>query len=107
MRTANSHNTLTANSLVVTKDKDARLELRTSVDIKEQLRLAATLAGVDMSSFILMVATQKAQELIYAEHQRVLSEAQWNKLNDAIMSPRQPGEQLKGLMQGKPRYVRR
>ncbi|RXJ35256.1 DUF1778 domain-containing protein, partial [Escherichia coli] len=34
--------------------KDARLELRTSLEIKEKLREAASLVGVDMSSFILM-----------------------------------------------------
>ena len=87
--------------------KDTRLELRTSSDIKEKLRSASLLAGVDMTAFILMAATQKAQELIDHQHLRSLNETAWNNLNEMIMSPRRPSEKLERLMTGKPRYVRR
>ncbi|EIX9340934.1 MULTISPECIES: type II toxin-antitoxin system TacA family antitoxin [Klebsiella] len=93
-------------SLALAGAKDTRVELRTSVDIKEKLREAASLVGVDMSAFILMAATRAAQQTLDEQRMRVLSEQQWNHLNDIINSPRQPGDKLRALMTGKPRYVR-
>ena len=79
---------------------------RSCVDIKEKLREAASLVGVDMSAFILMAATRAAQQTLDEQRMRVLSEQEWNHLNDIINSPRQPGDKLRALMTGKPRYVR-
>ncbi|MBA1359769.1 DUF1778 domain-containing protein [Klebsiella pneumoniae] len=93
-------------SLALAGAKDTRVELRTSVDIKEKLREAASLVGVDMSAFILMAATRAAQQTLDEQRMRVLSEQEWNHLNDIINSPRQPGDKLRALMTGKPRYVR-
>ena len=93
-------------SLALAGANDTRVELRTSVDIKEKLREAASLVGVDMSAFILMAATRAAQQTLDEQRMRVLSEQEWNHLNDIINSPRQPGDKLRALMTGKPRYVR-
>lgn len=87
--------------------KDTRVELRTSVDIKEKLREAASLVGVDMSAFILMAATRAAQQALDEQRMRVLSEQEWNHLNEVINSPRQPGDKLRALMTGKPKYERK
>ncbi|BDO04959.1 DUF1778 domain-containing protein [Klebsiella quasipneumoniae] len=95
-----------SDSLALAGAKDTRVELRTSVDIKEKLREAASLVGVDMSAFILMAATRAAQQTLDEQRMRVLSEQEWNHLNDIINSPRQPGDKLRALMTGKPRYVR-
>ena len=73
---------------------------------QEKLREAASLVGVDMSAFILMAATRAAQQTLDEQRMRVLSEQEWNHLNDIINSPRQPGDKLRALMTGKPRYVR-
>ncbi|ALX78147.1 DUF1778 domain-containing protein [Cronobacter malonaticus] len=93
-------------SLALAGAKDTRVELRTSVDIKEKLREAASLVGVDMSAFILMAATRAAQQALDEQRMRKLSEEEWNHLNDLINSPRQPREKLRTLMTRKPRYVR-
>lgn len=87
--------------------KNTRVELRTSSEIKEQLRAASLLAGVDMTSFILMAATQKAHEMIEAHNVRSLNEIAWNKLNEIIMSPRQPSEKLQQLIKDTSRNVKR
>ena len=59
-------------SLALAGAKDTRVELRTSVDIKEKLREAASLVGVDMSAFILMAATRAAQQTLDEQRMRVL-----------------------------------
>ncbi|MEN4527311.1 type II toxin-antitoxin system TacA family antitoxin [Pantoea agglomerans] len=87
--------------------KDTRVELRTSLDIKEKLRTAASLAGVDLSSFIIMAATREAQHMIDAEHTRYLNEQAWNKMNAILESSPEPTEALIDLMTRAPRYVRR
>lgn len=93
-------------SLTLAGAKDTRVELRTSADIKEKLRQAASLVGVDMSAFILMAATRAAQQALDEQRMRVFSEQEWNHLNDIINSPRQPGDKLRNLMTRKPKYVR-
>ena len=93
-------------SLALAGAKDTRVELRTSADIKEKLKEAASLVGVDMSAFILMAATRAAQQALDEQRLRVLSEQEWNHLNDIINSPRQPGEKLRALMTRETRYVR-
>lgn len=87
--------------------KDTRVELRTSVDIKEKLRAAASLIGVDMSSFILMAATQAAQRAIDEERMRVVTAHEWAQLNDILNTPHQPGDKLRNLMNRETRYERK
>ncbi|MEB7926097.1 DUF1778 domain-containing protein [Atlantibacter hermannii] len=86
--------------------KDTRVELRTSTDIKEKLRAAASLVGVDLSAFILMAATRAAQQALDEERMRVLSAKEWERLNNAINSPRPAGDKLRDLMTREPRYER-
>lgn len=87
--------------------KDTRVELRTSIDIKEKLRAAASLAGVDMSSFILMAATQAAQRAIDQERMRVVTASEWESLNEILNTPHQPGDKLRNLMTRETRYERK
>lgn len=94
-------------SLALAGAKDTRVELRTSVDIKEKLREAASLVGVDMSAFILMAATRAAQQALDEQRMRVLSEQEWNHLNEVMNSPRQPGDKLRALMTEKVKYERK
>ena len=94
-------------SLALAGAKGTRVELRTSVDIKEILREAASLVGVDMSAFILMAATRAAQQALDEQRMRVLSEQEWNHLNEVMNSPRQPGDKLRALMTEKVKYERK
>lgn len=84
--------------------KDTRLELRTSLDIKEKLREAASLVGVDMSSFILMAAMKAAQHELDSQRLRILSEHEWEHLNNVLINPRPAGDKLRTLMTRKTRY---
>lgn len=85
--------------------KDARVELRTNSEVKEKLRSASMLAGVDMSSFIIMAAVEKAQSLIESQRVRTLSINAWNALNEIINTPTDDvNDELEKLILGKPKY---
>lgn len=88
--------------------KNTRLELRTTSDIKEKIRSASSLMGVDMSSFIVLAATELAQKTLEKQRMRVLSDEAWNKLNALIDAPvTDQDDDLERLMLEKRRYVTR
>ena len=75
--------------------KNARLDLKTTVQNKELLAQAALLRGVDMTSFIIEPALKAAKEVIEQLHlQTVEQEALFN----ALSKPRAPTEGLKDLL---------
>lgn len=75
--------------------KDARLDLKITVQNKELLAQAALLRGVDMTSFIIEPALKAAKEVIEQSHlQTVEQEALFN----ALSNPSAPTEGLKELL---------
>lgn len=88
--------------------KNTRLELRTTSDFKEKVRSASSLMGVDMSSFIVLAATELAQKTLEKQRMRLLTEEAWNKLNALIDAPvTDKDDELERLMVEKRRYVTR
>lgn len=88
--------------------KDTRVELRTNSTTKETLRSASALAGVDMSSFIIMAALEKAHTLIESQRMRTLSMKAWNALDEIINAPvTAVDDELIKLLNGERKYVRR
>lgn len=85
--------------------KDTRVELRTSTDAKEKLRAASSLAGVDLSAFVLMAAMEKAQELLDKQVMRTLSLDAWNRMVEALNSkPLDEDDDLVRLLRGPKHY---
>jgi len=75
--------------------KNARLELKTTIQNKELLAQAALIRGVDMTSFIIEPALKAAREVIDKLHlQKVEQEA----LFSALSKPTTPTEGLKDLL---------
>jgi len=75
--------------------KDARLDLKTTLQNKELLAQAALLRGVDMTSFIIEPALKAAKEVIEKLHlQNIEQEALFN----ALSKPNVPTEGLKDLL---------
>lgn len=88
--------------------KSTRLELRTTSDFKEKVRSASSLLGVDMSSFIVLAATELAQKTLEKQRMRLLTEEAWDKLNALIDAPvNTQKDDLERLMLEKRRYVTR
>lgn len=88
--------------------KDTRVELRTSTDNKDKLRAASSLAGVDLSAFVLMAAMEKAQELLDKQMMRTLSIDAWERISKALNSqPEDKDDDLVHLLKGPKHYVYR
>ena len=85
--------------LANTKDlKDTRIEFKTSKDIKILLQSAANSLGMDLSSFLISTATQRAKDVIREDNILTLSKEEWKHFERNIISQKKPTEALKELM---------
>jgi uncharacterized protein (DUF1778 family) len=78
--------------------KDARMELKTTSDLKSTLQKAAQLSGQDLTSFVLASAEAKAFEVMEQHNHLRLAEAAHHALLKALTSPPKPTEALRELM---------
>ncbi|EBF3227205.1 DUF1778 domain-containing protein [Salmonella enterica subsp. enterica serovar Derby] len=78
--------------------KNARVELKTSSDLKNVLREAASAAGLDLSAFILNAALERAESVLDNQRRRVLSEKSWKQMNTLLTEPAAPTLALQALM---------
>ncbi len=82
-----------------TKDlKDTRIEFKTSKDIKTLLQSAANSLGMDLSSFLISSATQRAKEVIREDNLLILSSSEWDKFQESIKTPKKQTKALQKLM---------
>ena len=78
--------------------KDARIEFKTSKEIKLLLQEAATSLGMDLSSFLISTATQRAKKIIKEDNLLTLSRAEWKNFEKELKSPKKPTQALNNLM---------
>ncbi len=78
--------------------KDARIEFKTSKDIKALLQDAANSLGMDLSSFLISTTTQRAKDVIKEDNILTLSKEEWKHFERNIASPKKPTKALKELM---------
>lgn len=79
----------------VDEPKSARLEARTQPSVKDTINRAATLTGVDVSSFVVSAAYRAAQSTIEAHKLTVIeSEADRKAFFDALDNPPKPAKRL-------------
>jgi len=78
--------------------KDARLDLKTTVQNKELLAQAALLRGVDMTTFIMMPALRAAREVVELNEKMQLDQQEQYALFAALSKSPQPTDGLKELL---------
>ncbi len=78
--------------------KDARIEFKTSKDIKLLLQEVANSLGMDLSNFLISTAVQRAKEIQKEERVLMLSNQEWNNFQEIINTPQKPTDELKELM---------
>ena len=78
--------------------KDARIEFKTSKDIKLLLQEVANSLGMDLSNFLISTAVQRAKEIQKEERVLMLSNQEWTNFQEIINRPQQPTPALKELM---------
>ena len=75
--------------------RNARMEQRTKPHVKDTIRAAAALAGVDETAFVTSAAYERAQATIAAHEQTVLTAEDRGVFFAALENPAAPSEALK------------
>lgn len=78
--------------------KDARIEFKTSIEIKNLLQEVANSLGMDLSNFLISTAVQRAKEIQKEDRVLMLSNQEWNNFQEIINRPKKPTSKLKELM---------
>ncbi|RUO47931.1 DUF1778 domain-containing protein [Pseudidiomarina donghaiensis] len=78
--------------------KSARIELKTTPEVKRELEQAAALSGVTLTSFIINQAHTEARRVTTEQNVVRLNQQAWSALSQAINEPAQPTDALKDLM---------
>jgi uncharacterized protein (DUF1778 family) len=78
--------------------KDARLDLKTTMQNKELLAHAASLRGVDMTTFIMTPALEAAREIVEHHEKITLEKQEQLMLYTALSQANKPTEGLKELL---------
>jgi len=78
--------------------KDARIEFKTSKDIKLLLQEVANSLGMDLSNFLISTAVQRAKEIQKEDRILMLSNQEWIRFQEIINRPQQPTSALRDLM---------
>jgi uncharacterized protein (DUF1778 family) len=78
--------------------KDARIEFKTSKDIKALLQEVANSLGMDLSNFLISTAVQRAKEIQKEEKILILSNQEWSNFQEILNNPKKPTSTLKELM---------
>lgn len=78
--------------------KNARMELKTTRELKQMLNQAATLSGVDLTAFVLSSAEEKARSVIEHHDSLSLSRNEQERFLDVLSQPPKPPAALKKLI---------
>ncbi|HCV03722.1 MAG TPA: DUF1778 domain-containing protein [Pseudoalteromonas sp.] len=79
-------------------NRHARIDIKTSHDVKKQLEEAASESGLSLTAFILNQAVESARELLRDREVTRLNKTAWAALNRAIASPAPANDALRELM---------
>ncbi len=78
--------------------KDARIEFKTSKDIKILLQEAANALGMDLSSFLISTATKRAKDVMLEDKMLTLARTEWENFESQLNTPKKATKELKELM---------
>lgn len=84
--------------LATIETKDARIEFKTSKELKSLLQGAANALGMDLSSFLISTATQRAKDVMIEEKVLTLSKKEWENFEKEINNPNPATKELNELM---------
>ena len=78
--------------------KNARVEFKTTQNIKALLQEASSAVGLDLSSFLISVATKEAKKILNEERFLKLNSNEWKIFEKVLNNPSKPTKELKNLM---------
>ncbi|MDX2426574.1 MAG: DUF1778 domain-containing protein [Cycloclasticus sp.] len=78
--------------------KDARMEIKTTKSLKDMLNIAASLAGQDLTAFVLASAEKRAKSVLSEYQSLNLQHQEQVDFMAALSKPATPTKALKELM---------
>jgi len=78
--------------------KNARVEFKTTTEVKNLISEASAAMGMDLSSFILSTVTQRAKEILIKDKMLTLSAKEWENFENILNNPPKVTKDLKELM---------
>ena len=78
--------------------KNARVEFKTTQDIKALMQNAANAMGLDLSSFLISVVTKEAKKILKEEKILSLNSKEWQDFEKVLSNPPKANTELKNLM---------
>lgn len=78
--------------------RQARMELKTTSEMKEMLSQAAVLDGLDLTSFVLGPAIEKARKVLSEHASITLAKQGQLALVQLLQAPKRPTKAMKDLM---------
>jgi uncharacterized protein (DUF1778 family) len=75
-----------------------RIDLRTSLEVKELIVRAASTAGMSVSAFLLGTAQEKAKQILAESETITLSTRDWNAFAKALDNTEKPRPKLTAAM---------
>jgi uncharacterized protein (DUF1778 family) len=79
---------------IATSQRDERIDLRVSAELKTLLSRAASYCGMSLSSFLVSIAAERAQEVVAAHETLTLSSRDWDAFLSALDEPDRPRPRL-------------
>ncbi|MEN9461336.1 MAG: hypothetical protein RIS84_1356 [Pseudomonadota bacterium] len=79
--------------------KDARIEFKTTKEVKELLSKAAILDGMDLSAFMLACVVEKARAVLQEHATIALSDEGQRRLAEILQTQPEPTEAMKEFRQ--------
>lgn len=86
----------TANAGAISKP--ARIELKTSPEVKELLERAAAINGINLTAFIINQARERAQAIVESETILCLNQRAWAQFEAILDTPPKATPALKALL---------
>lgn len=78
--------------------KDSRFDTKINSGLKEMLKRASMLEGVDLSAFIISAASKRAREVIQDSESLSLKSDEYKKFMSILDNPPKATKELKDLM---------
>ena len=90
---------MTTMNPVIATQRDERIDLRVTAELKNMLARAASLAGMSVSSFLVSAASDRAKEILAEYDAITLTPQDWNVFLAALDGDDPPGPRLKKAAQ--------
>jgi uncharacterized protein (DUF1778 family) len=78
--------------------KQDRVEFRTTHHERQRIEKAAAFLGMNVSSYLRMIALEKSDEVLKSNSSLTLSINDWNMFMDLIENPPKPNKNLKSAI---------